>query len=106
MLSCGNQSDPRRCYPFAMKCKGSSNCFDNTFDEKCSESSDISCNDQFMFESCGQVSKANYKNYGCKFQTQFSIGSLNYFDCLNRMDRADTMFQRPIRKEYTEIKSR
>ena len=90
-LSC---HDDHRCYLGVSACRGMAMCKDESDLAQCTKG--INCEEQSdgLFQSCGQVPGATYQNFGCKSPSTFS--TLPYFDCMNRMDKVETLFKRPI----------
>ena len=58
----------------------------------CSKPNGINCTDNYDYEDCGQLANTNFKNYDCKFITGYES---DYFDCSNRMDKKDILFESP-----------
>ena len=58
----------------------------------CSKPNGINCTDNYYYEDCLQLSNTNFKNYDCKFITGYES---DYFDCSNRMDKKDILFESP-----------
>ena len=98
--SCGNGynriygTDDRKCYIGILACRGTGNCLDDDSDlAQCAEQ--LNCEEQSdgAFKLCAQVPGAMYQNYGCKSP---SSQTSTYFDCVNRMDKVDILFERPM----------
>ena len=89
-LSCPSD---HRCYRGVYACRGKARCKDESDLAQCTKG--INCEEQSdgLYQSCGQVPGATYQNSGCK-----TIYSSTYamFFCVNRMDKVDTLFKRPI----------
>ena len=88
-LSCNDH----RCYLGIFACRGTANCKDKSDLAQCTK--EINCEEQTdgAFQSCGQVPGATYQNYGCKSPDS---STRPYFDCMNRVDKIETLFKRPI----------
>ena len=88
-LSCNDH----RCYLGILACRGTTNCQDSSDLAQCTK--EINCEEQSdgAFQSCGQVPGATYQNSGCKHPESSTVP---YFDCMNRMDKIETLFTRPI----------
>lgn len=88
-LSCNDH----RCYLGIFACRGTPNCKDKSDLAQCTK--EINCEEETdgAFQSCGQVPGATYQNSGCK---KPESSTLAYFDCMNRMDKIETLFTRPI----------
>ena len=89
LLSCNDH----RCYLGILACRGTMNCQDSSDLAQCTK--EINCEEETdgAFQSCGQVPGATYQNSGCKNPES---STLAYFDCMNRMDKIETLFTRPI----------
>ena len=85
-----------RCYFGIYACRGTSYCKDNSDLAQCTK--EINCEEQSDggFQSCGQVPGATYQNSGCKETHAYSSTSNAYFACMNRLDKNETLFKRPI----------
>ena len=57
----------------------------------CNNSTAINCEVNHNHESCGTVDNAKFQNYGCKGKAKSSNYN-PYFDCANRKDKSDHMF--------------
>ena len=69
----------------------------------CAKPNGINCTENYDYEDCEQLNHTNFKNYGCKsiFGNDFE-----YFECSNRMDKKDVLFERPpisLRKKGISI---
>ena len=49
----------------------------------------MNCKEEWHKEDCGQLDNSKYQNYGCK---DTNSESYEYFECLNRMDKANILF--------------
>ena len=58
----------------------------------CDKANGINCEENEAHEDCGQLENAKFQNYGCKsvYSSKF-----DYFDCTNRMDKKELMFEKP-----------
>ena len=67
--------------------------YSQTNNLRCSdESKKLNCSENWGYESCGQMKDAKYTNYGCKYLTA-ELSDL--FECANRMDKSDILFDYP-----------
>ena len=89
-LSCHHD---HRCYRGVHACQGKAMCEDESDLAQCTKG--INCEEQSdgLFQSCGQVPGATYQNYGCKSPDS---STRPYFDCMNRVDKIETLFEIPI----------
>ena len=88
-FSCQND----RCYLGTFACRGTQNCEDYSDLAQCTQKVDCEQQTDGVFQSCGEVPGAKYQNYACKHRAS---STFEYFECLNRLDKIDTLFQRPI----------
>ena len=58
----------------------------------CPNNDSIHCEENFGYESCGQLEHAMFVNHGCK---DIQERKFNYFQCANRNDKKDTLFSTP-----------
>ena len=58
----------------------------------CAKPNGINCTENYDYEDCEQLNHTNFKNYGCK--SIFGYES-EYFECSNRMDKKDILFEGP-----------
>ena len=88
-FSCHNQ----RCYLGTFACRGRQNCPDYSDLTQCTRPIDCEAQTDGVFQPCGQVPGATYQNHACKHRASSTFA---YFECLNRLDKIDTLFERPI----------
>ncbi len=82
-----------RCYLGTFACRGTRNCEDYSDLAQCTQKIDCEEQTDGVFQSCGDVPGAKYQNYACKHRAS---STFEYFECLNRLDKIETLFQRPI----------
>lgn len=59
---------------------------------------DFNCSENYLYKDCRQLGNSKFQNYGCTDIESFK----EYFQCANRMDKRDTLFQRsPMSKGKT-----
>ena len=58
----------------------------------CSNPNKFICSENWDTKDCGQLEHAKFKNYGCTFQSNYAY---NYFECSNRIDQRDGLFNIP-----------
>lgn len=58
----------------------------------CTKPNGINCEENFQYEECEQLIDNDFKNYGCKY---FEGVETEYFQCSNRMDKKEVLFDRP-----------
>ena len=60
----------------------------------CSKPNGINCTENYDHEDCGQLTNSKFKNYGCKY-IDIGVYATEYFQCSNRMDKKDVLFESP-----------
>ena len=93
-LRCRNESDESQCYMGVTSCRGKPDCQSESDLEICSDikSERLNCDIEPDHQKCGYLPNAKYQNYGCM---HFDSEERPYFECSNRMDKANVLFTRP-----------
>ena len=58
----------------------------------CAKPNGINCTENYGHEDCEQLHHTNFKNYGCKSISGYET---EFFQCSNRMDKKDILFEGP-----------